>query len=102
MNWQKTKPTISTSDIKLDPSERGPLSYVAGYIVSKLYQKSRNTKDKADKGLQELLRSLKSTETDNSFIQARSRGGLVTPSDNLMGIMKKPRFVFKKLLVRTN
>ncbi len=41
----KTKPTISTGDIRLDPSERGPLSYVAGYIVSKLYQKSKNTKD---------------------------------------------------------
>jgi hypothetical protein len=92
----KTKPTISTSDIKLDPSERGPLSYVAGYIVSKLYQKSRNTKAKPDEGLQELLRSLKSTETDNSFIQARSRGGLVTPSDNLMGIMEEAEICFRK------
>ena len=30
--------------IKLDPSERGPLSYIAGYIVSKIYQKSKNKK----------------------------------------------------------
>jgi hypothetical protein len=25
---------------KLDPAEYGPLSYIAGYIVSKLYQKN--------------------------------------------------------------
>lgn len=31
-------------NLKLDPSERGPLSYIAGYIVSKLYQKFRKSK----------------------------------------------------------
>lgn len=37
----RTKPTTTAaSDLKLDPSERGPLSYVTGYIVSKLYQKT--------------------------------------------------------------
>ena len=65
------KPTV-TSDIKLDPSERGPLSCVAGYIVSKLYQKTRNRKNDCDSELQALLQSLKSTRQDNEFILARS------------------------------
>ena len=66
--------------IKLDPFERGPLSYIAGYIVSKLYQKSKNNSE-----LQALfIQALKSTGQDNEFILARSRGGLVAPSRHLM------------------
>ena len=56
--------------IKLDPSEHGPLSYIAGYIVSKLYQKSKNKKNECDSELQALLRALKSTGQDNEFILA--------------------------------
>ena len=73
----KTKPTCAGNDLKIDPKERGPLSYIADYIVSKLYQKARTKKNKQDERLQELLESLKSTEPENSFIEARS-GGLVT------------------------
>ena len=46
--------------------------------------------------MQELLESLKSTVPENSFIQARSRGGLVTPSDNLMGIVEEAEICFRK------
>lgn len=92
----KTKPNIAVKDVKIDPLERGPLSYVAGYIVSKLHQKARNTKNKRDEGLQELLQCLKSPGKDNSFIQARSRGGLVTPSDHLMGIVEEAEICFRK------
>ena len=56
----KTKPTV-TSDVKLDPSEHGPLSYIAAYIVSKLYQKSMKRKNECDSELQALLQALKST-----------------------------------------
>ena len=91
----KTKPTCA-GNLKIDPKERGPLSYIAGHIVSKLYQKARTKKNKQDERLQELLESLKSTEPDNSFIEARSRGGLVTPSDNLMGIVEEAEICFRK------
>ena len=77
--------------IKLDPSERGPLSYIAGYIVSKLYQKSKNNSE-----LQALLQALKSTGQDNEFILARSRGGLVAPSRHLMAIAEAAELCFRK------
>ena len=39
----KAKSTGSTAvELKLDPSELGPLSYIAVYIVSKLQQKARD------------------------------------------------------------
>ena len=92
----RAKPTMTTtSDLKLDPSERGPLSYIAGYIVSKLYQKTRNKQD-SDTELQALLQSLKSTESDNNFILTRSRGGLVSPSHHLMGIVEEAEICFRK------
>lgn len=33
---------------KVDPAEYGPLSYIAGCIVSKLHQKNRAKKDKSN------------------------------------------------------
>ena len=91
----KTEPTTATSDIKLDPKETGPLSYVAGYVVSKLFQKSRTAR-KPDENLQRLLQALKSAGVENSFIQARSRGGLVTPCDHLVGIVEEAEICFRK------
>lgn len=85
-----------TTDIKLDPSERRPLSYIAGYIVSKLYQKSRNKNNECDSDLQALLHALKSTGQDNEFILARSRGGLVSPSHHLMAIVEEAEVCFRK------
>ena len=72
-----TQPEAESKTIELNPSERGPLSYIAGYIVSKMHQKSRNKKDTCSEELQALVRSLNATECANSFISARSRGGLV-------------------------
>ena len=61
----KTKPT---GDTKLDPREKGPLSYVARFVLSKVYQISKRTHTKPDEELQKLLQSLKSTEVEKSFI----------------------------------
>ena len=72
MSWRKPG---CAGNLKIDPNERGPLSYIAGYIVSKLYQKTHTKKNKQDERLQELLESLKSTEPE-------------TPSNNLMGIVE--------------
>ena len=98
-----TKPTTtSTVNLKIDQSELGPLSYVAGYIVSKLYQKYRNRKNEYDEELLAPLQSLKSTESDNNFIQARSRGGLVAPCHHLVGIVEETKICFRKMLARVN
>ena len=94
-NREETK-TTTACNLKLDPSERGPLSYIAGYIVSKLYQKSRKSKNECDQELNTLLQSLKSTESDNNFILARSRGGLVAPSRHLLGIVEEAEILFRK------
>ena len=85
-----------TNAVEIDPSERGPLSYIAGYIVSKMHQKSRNKKDTSSHELQALVRCLKSSESTNSFISARSRGGLVAPSDALLGILEEAEISFRK------
>ena len=82
--------------LKIDPSEQGPLSYIAGYIVSKLYQKSRCKKNDANEKFQALLQSLKSGDSDNNFILARSRGGLISPSHHLMGIVEEAEICFRK------
>lgn len=89
-----TQPESKT--IELDPSERGPLSYIGGYIVSKMHQKSRNKNNTGSEELQTLVRSLKSTECANNFISARSRGGLVTPCDGLLGILEEAEISFRK------
>ena len=46
--------------------------------------------------MQALLQALKSTESDNNFILARSRGGLVSPSHHLMGIVEEAEICFRK------
>ena len=46
--------------------------------------------------VQALLQSLKSTESDNNFILAHSRGGLVAPSHHLMCIVEKAEICFRQ------
>ena len=66
------------------------------YIVSKLYQKSRCKKNDANEEFQALLQSLKSDDSDNNFILVRSRGGLISPSHHLMGIVEEAEICFRK------
>ena len=82
--------------IEINSSERGPFSYIAAYIISKLYQTSRNRKDIRNETLHALLQSLKLDESANSFLSARSRGGLVTPCDDFLGILKEAEMCFRK------
>ena len=79
-----------------EPSEQGSLPYIAEYIVSKFYQKSRSKKNGANEEFQALLQSLKSDDLDNNFILARSRGGLISPSHHLMGIVEEAEICFGK------
>ena len=81
---------------KLDPAERGPLAYVAGYVVSKLFQKSKRKAGNQNEELQSLLQSMKSVDQSSSFISAHSRGGLVNPSIYLLGILEEAKYLFRE------
>ena len=75
-------------------AERGPLTYVAGYIVAKLFQTSRKTK-KPNEELQSLLQSMKSLN-QSSCISAHTRGGLVNPSKDLVGVLEQAEHEFRR------
>jgi hypothetical protein len=82
---------------QIGPAERGPMSYIAGYVLSKLHQTSKRKAGNQNIELQALLQSMKSShETSNSFISARSRGGLVTPCEELVGILEITELCFRK------
>ena len=66
------------------------------YIISKLYQTSRSRKGTCDETLHASFQSLKSHQSANSFISARSRGGVVTPCDDLLGILEEAEKTFRK------
>ena len=74
---------------KLDPAERGPLLYVAGYVVSKLFQTTKRKSGKRNDELQALLQNMKLLDQSTNFISARTRGGLANPSKDLVGFWKK-------------
>jgi hypothetical protein len=84
---------------QLDPSEQGPLSYMAGYVIAKLMQLNRNKSGKEE--LQALLMSMKSAES-NSYIAARSRGGLVTPCNDLVRILEAAEISFREHVDRSS
>ena len=77
---------------KLDPAECGPLAYVAGYVVSKLFQKSKRKSENQE--LQFLLQSKKSIDQSTNFISARLRGGLVNPSTDLLRVLEEAEYLF--------
>lgn len=83
----------------INPVERGPLSYVAGYVVSKLFQTyvqtSKRKSVKPSEQLQSLVQNMKSTNQSSSFISAHTRGGLVDPSKDLVGILEEAECLFR-------
>ena len=83
-----------TSISGINPAERGPLTYVAGYVVAKLFQTSKRAK-KPNEELQSLLQSMRSLD-QSSYISARTRGGLVNPSKDLVGILEKAEYEFRQ------
>ena len=82
---------------QLGPAERGPLSYVAGYVISKLFQLNKKKKQ-GNQGLQALLHAMKSVEANN-YISARTRGGLVTPCSDLVAILEVAEISFRDNVV---
>ena len=83
---------------KIEACEMGILSYIAGQgMLLKKLTSARNKKTESAKTeLQVLLRSLQSEQENNSFIQARNRGGLVNQSDDLIGILQEAEINFRR------
>jgi hypothetical protein len=76
---------------KLDPIECGLLTYVAGYMVSKRFQTNKRKAEKMNEELHLLLQGMKSSDQSSSFISACTRGGLVNPSKDLLGILEEAK-----------
>ena len=87
--------------MQIDPAERGPLSYIGGYIVSKLFQTNKRKTGPQNEELQALLQNMKSSDQSSSFISARTRGGLVTPCDDLVGILEEAEISFRKEVTKS-
>ena len=81
---------------KIEACEMGPLSYIAGYVVKRLTNSSKKKTESENTELRRLLMSLQSEQENNSFIQARNRGGLVNPSEDLLGILQEAEINFRR------
>ena len=63
--------------------------------ISKLHQKNRSRKDGSSEEIQTVLHAMKSAETTEEFISIRSRGGLVSPTADLVGILEVAELSFR-------
>ena len=79
--------------LELSEYERGPLSYIAGYVLSKL---SKESAKKKNDELQTIVQSMICHDTENTYIEARSRGGLVTPSKDLLQLIEVVENIFRE------
>ncbi len=92
----KSKSTpVAAQAMQINPAERGPLSYIGGYVVSKLFKNNKGKSRPENKELQELLHNMKCSNESNSFISARTRGGFVTPCDDLVAILEEAEVLFR-------
>ena len=82
--------------VSIDPAEHGPLSYIAGHVISQLFKKNRGKQNLENEELQALLQNMKSANDSNQYISARTRGGLVTPCDDLVAILEEAELLFRK------
>ena len=101
-NINEQEPAIaSTSSVqteissRLDENERGPLSYIAGCVLSNLKRKSKN---KHNDELQIILEHMINSGLENAYIEARSRGGLVTPCEDLVKLLEVVEILFRQLI----
>lgn len=91
-----TSSAIDTGvSLELSEYERGPLSYIAGYVLSKL---SKESAKKKNDELQTIVQSMICPDTENTYIEARSRGGLVTPSKDLVQLLEVVENIFREFV----
>ena len=97
---QKSCPGESTDPknvTALSEHEHGPLSYIAGYVLAKL-QKQCSRKPNED--LQVILQSMKRPSVEDTYIDTRSRGGLVAPCTDLVQILETVEIVFRQFIAK--
>ncbi|CAB4037698.1 Hypothetical predicted protein [Paramuricea clavata] len=88
--------TLESADYEIQPSAHGPLSYIAGYVMSKLNKASKGKSEEEKPELQALLQSLivSEEEVSNEFISAKTRDGLVTPCQDSVRNLHKAEICF--------
>ena len=90
----KQKPSSSSRkpfDL-ISEHKRGPLSYIfAGYMLAKL---QKQCSSKPNDELQTILENMKCPGIENTYIDAHSRGGLVTPCKDLVEIVEIVEVIF--------
>ena len=96
--------TLESVDYEIQPSEHEPLSYIVGYVVSKLNKACKGKSGEEKPELQALLQSLMITEDEasNEFISVRSRGGLITPCEDIVRILHEAEICFRKEVNKTD
>ena len=85
--------------MSLSPEEQGPLTYLAGYVIRSLYQKSKNCSrwnSQRNKEIQSLMSSMRTATEDNEYISSLSRGGLWSPHSWLVSVIEVSELVFRK------
>jgi hypothetical protein len=83
------------SNDHLDQAEYGPLTYIAGYVVSKLFQQNKRKSGSTKEEVNLLLQCMKSSDNGTGFIAARTRGGLINPSADLVRILEVAEISFR-------
>ncbi len=81
--------------MQVNPDERGPLSYLARYVVSKLHKTCVKS---TDKNYCLFCETYEIPRRTYSFISGRTRGGLVTRCDDLVGILEIAEISFRQKL----
>lgn len=82
----------------ISPQEFGPLTYLTGYVIRSLYQKSKNCAryhSERNKEIQALMLSMK-TDNGNEYVSSLSRGGLWSPHPWVTSIAEASELVFRK------
>ena len=87
--------------IKINPEELGPLSYIAGYVLQSLYEKSKNSPHWNSPRSLELQGLLKSVKLEDAYVHSLSRGGLWAPNENVKGIAESTEVSFRKHLLNS-
>ncbi|CAB4027475.1 Hypothetical predicted protein [Paramuricea clavata] len=81
----------NSEELSLSPQELGPLSYLTGYVIRSLYQKSKNcyrSNSSWNKEVQASMSSMRQDTEANKYISSLLRGGLWSPHSWIVSIAR--------------
>ena len=70
-------------------------------ILSANFKTNRVKKGKCNEEIQALLQVMKSTDITNNFISTQTRGGLISPCDDLLSIVEVAELLFRRKVNKT-